>query len=122
MRSVLIDNKTHPLSQPLRIDVCESFFYRLRGFMFQSGVLKEGGLLIVQDSESRLDAAIHMFFVNFDLAVVWINRQNDVVDTCLARRWRPYYMPSHKAQMILEIHPSRLNEFWVGDCLSIEHA
>jgi len=121
MRSVLIDNKTHPLDKPLHIDVCDTFFYRLRGFMFQSGVSKEGGLLIIQGSESRLDAAIHMFFVNFDLAVVWINRHHDVVDTCLARHWRPFYMPSHKAQMILEIHPSRQHEFCAGDHLSIEH-
>jgi uncharacterized protein len=121
MRSVLINNKTNPLGQPLRIGVCDTFFYRLRGFMFQRAVSKKDGLLIVQSSESRLDAAIHMFFVNFDLAVVWINRQNDVVDTCLARRWRPFYMPSQKAQMILEIHPSRLSEFRPGDHLSIDH-
>lgn len=121
MRSVLINNINHPLSQPLRIDVCDTFFYRLRGFMFQPGVSEKGGLLIIQGSESRLDAAIHMFFVNFDLAVVWINRQKDVVDTCLARRWHPFYMPSHKAQMILEIHPSRLQEFCGGDRLSIEN-
>ncbi len=81
----------------------------------------EGGLLLVQDSESRLDAAIHMFFVNFDLAVVWINRHDEVVDICLAHRWRPFYMPSHKAQMILEIHPKRLHEFNAGDRLSIEY-
>jgi uncharacterized membrane protein (UPF0127 family) len=120
MQSVLIDNKTHPLSQPLRIQVCKSFFSRLRGFMFQAGVAKEGGLLFIQGSESRVDAAIHMLFVNFDLGVVWIDHHNDVVDTRLARRWRPFYMPSQKAKMFLEIHPSRLAEFSAGDHLSID--
>jgi uncharacterized protein len=121
MRSVLLENKTHPLSHPLHIDVCETFFYRLRGFMFQAGVANEGGLLIIQPHESRLDAAIHMFFVNFDLGVVWINQQNAVVDTCLARRWRPFYMPATKAKMILEINPGLLPEFSAGDTLIISH-
>jgi len=121
MRSVFIENNTHPFSSPIQVHFCESFYFRLRGFMFQKGVAQTGGLLIVQPAESRLDAAIHMFFVNFDLGVVWINHQNIVVDTCLARRWRPFYMPANKAKMILEIHPGRLTDFSTGDHLMIDH-
>jgi uncharacterized membrane protein (UPF0127 family) len=122
MRSVLINNKSHPQAAPLRVVVCESFYQRLRGFMFQSSISKDEGLLFIQKSESRIDSAIHMFFVNFDLTVVWINHQNKVVDICLARRWRPFYMPSHKAQMILEIHPGRIKDFCVGDQVSLLYA
>jgi len=121
MRSVLVNNQSRPLSEPLRINVCETFFSRLLGFMFHPPISKEQGLLFIQDSESRMDAAIHMFFVNFDLAVIWIDRQGGVVDTCLARRWRPFYMPARKAKMILEVHPCHLTEFTPGDGVSIQH-
>jgi uncharacterized membrane protein (UPF0127 family) len=56
-----------------------------------------------------------MLFVYMDLAVVWINSAHTVVDTVLARSWRPAYAPHQPARYILEIHPSRLNEFKIGD-------
>ncbi len=90
--------------------------------MFQKGVASNRGLVLVQSSDSRLDAAIHMFFVPFDLGVIWINRDNTIVDTCLAKSWRPFYMPARPAKYILEIHPDRLAEFQVGDQVTFDHA
>jgi uncharacterized membrane protein (UPF0127 family) len=85
--------------------------------MFQPGIAPQKGLILVQDRESQLDSAIHMFFCNFELAVIWINNRSQVVDTCLARRWRPFYMPAHPARYVLETHPDHLQEFMIGDQL-----
>lgn len=65
-----------------------------------------------------MDAAIHMFFCNFELGVVWINNRYQVVDTCLARRWRPFYMPAGPARYVLETHPDHLPDFQIGDQIS----
>ena len=83
--------------------------------MFRSRLAHEQGLLLVEARDSRLDTSIHMLFVFMDLAVIWINSENRVVDSVLARSWRPVYAPRQPAKYILEIHPDRLDEFKIGD-------
>jgi len=80
------------------------------------------GLLLVQGRESQLDAAIHMLFVWIDLAVVWINAANQVVDVKLARRWRLAYVPERPAVYVLELVAERLEDFKVGDRVRIEQS
>jgi uncharacterized membrane protein (UPF0127 family) len=122
MKIIRLENRNQPLPAPLQAIYCDSFLCRLRGLMFRSQLASEEGLLLVQGRDSRLDAAIHMLFVFMDLAVVWINSKNIVVDTVLARAWRPAYAPRQAAKYILEIHPSRLNEFKIGDHVEFQHA
>lgn len=83
--------------------------------MFTRSINPEHGLLLVQNRDSRLDAAIHMLFVPIDLAIVWINQNREVVDVCLARRWRLAYIPQRAACYVLEMHPQRLSDFNIGD-------
>ena len=45
----------------------------------------------MQNRESVIDLAIHMFAVRMDLAIIWISTALDVVDLRLARSWRPVY-------------------------------
>ena len=88
--------------------------------MFRSSLEHNEGLLLVEARDSRLDTSIHMLFVYMDLAVIWINSQNEVVDIVLARSWRPAYAPRQAARYILEIHPDRLNEFKIGDLVEFQ--
>jgi uncharacterized membrane protein (UPF0127 family) len=83
--------------------------------MFQSNLPADGGLLLVEAGDSRLDTAIHMLFVFMDLAIIWINSEQVVVDSVLARAWRLAYIPRRPARYTLEIHPDRLHEFHSGD-------
>jgi uncharacterized membrane protein (UPF0127 family) len=89
--------------------------------MFSPRIGTDEGLILIQDKESRLDAAIHMFFVGFDLGVIWLDNNLKVVDQVRARSWSPFYQPAHPARMILEIHPDRLPEFNIGDEIQLEH-
>ena len=118
MTSVVIANQTQSLTQPLTVAWCASFGSKLRGLMFRPSLGAEEGILMVQTSEDRVNAAIHMFFMQFDIAVIWLDRDMRVVDRCLARRWRPMYAPARPAKYILEIHPNRLQDFQVNDQLS----
>ncbi len=115
MTKIVIQNRNQPLASPLQAEWCESFLCRLRGLMFRSHLAPHQGLLLVQPRDSRLDSAIHMFFVFMDLAVIWIDSNLTVADTVLARAWRPVYLPRRAARYVLEIHPSRLHEFQPGD-------
>ena len=115
MKYVEVTNVTRPLARPLVVRYCSSFGCRLRGLMFHKPLRYNEGILLVEQRDRVIDAAIHMMFVSFDLAVVWINHHGEVVDTALALRWRPGYFPKRPAQYVLELTAARLAEFTVGD-------
>jgi uncharacterized membrane protein (UPF0127 family) len=122
MKTIQLENKTQPLPSSLNAVYCDSFLCRLRGLMFRSSLAADSGVLLVESRDSRLDTAIHMLFVFMDLAVIWINSDRVVVDSILARAWRPAYAPRQPARYILEIHPSRLKEFKIGDAVEFKNA
>jgi len=66
-----------------------------------------------------MDAAIHMFMMWMDLAVVWINSRNQVVDARLAYRWKSVIVPKSPAKFVLELPVERLHDFQIGDEIQI---
>jgi uncharacterized membrane protein (UPF0127 family) len=122
MKIIRLENTNQPLTAPLQAIYCDSFLCRLRGLMFRSSLPVNQGLLLVEGGDSRLNTSIHMLFVYIDLAVIWINSECTVVDSILARSWRPAYAPRKPARYILEIHPSRMNEFKIGDQVAFQDA
>ena len=111
MQHVIVENLHSPLISSLHAEYCASFLCRLRGFTFRRQIRHDEGLLRVYPRENRLDATIHMFFVFFDLAIVWINGQMRVVDVQYAHRWKSMIAPRTAAKYVLEISPQRLSEF-----------
>jgi len=110
----------HPDLPALQVRWCASFFSRLRGFTFRKDLALDEGLILVESRESRVDTSIHMLFVWTDLAVFWLDSDLRVVDKTLARAWRPFYAPARAARYTLEIHPSRLNDFEIGDQIVLQ--
>ena len=115
MRQVIVHNRSRPQAQLVKVRYCDTFLCRLRGLTFRRNLPLDEGLLLVQGRDSRLEAAIHMLGVWFDLAVVWINADMQVVDVCLARSWRIGYVPQRPASYVLELSPERLQDFRIGD-------
>jgi uncharacterized membrane protein (UPF0127 family) len=120
MAQVIIQNLTRPHAPPLTATYCVSFLCQLKGLTFRRAIGEQNGLLLVQTHDSKINAAIHMLFMRFSIAVVWINSQTMVVDTREAFPWQIALFPKRAARYILETHPDRLNDFQVGDRLSIE--
>jgi uncharacterized membrane protein (UPF0127 family) len=89
--------------------------------MFRERLDEGEALIIVEARDSRTTASIHMFFVPFSLAVVWINDAGRVVDKVLAEPWRPFYAPREPARYTLETHPEFLEKVVVGDELVFEN-
>ncbi len=120
MQHTRIENLTRPLSSPVIAGLCDSFWGKFKGLMFAPPIQTNEGLLFQDNGESRIDSSIHMLFMNFDIAVVWIDHEHRVVDAKLAKRWRPAYVPVAPAQYTLETHPDQLKNFQIGDVLSFE--
>jgi len=109
------ENETHGLTLVRRVRRADSFLTRLRGLTFRRQLGEDEGLLLVGRRESRADAAIHMFFVFFPIGVVWLDRENRVVDKVVARPFRPFYAPRGPAIGVLECQPDVLERVEIGD-------
>ncbi len=118
MKTVSLINQTSPTGK-IQIRVCESYFSRLRGLMFTKEIAPEGGIIMDEKIPSRMNAAIHMLFMNFDIAVIWLDRDLVVVDKVLAKPWALAYMPKKAARYVVELHPSRLDDFTDGDQIEL---
>ena len=120
MKYIHIVNQTHPTENPILAKYCQSFFCQLRGLMFTSDLPENSGVLLVQGTDSRVNASIHMMFMRIDLAVFWINSEFTVVEKVLARRWKLGYVPNSPARYVLETSVTSLNDFNIGDKVSFE--
>lgn len=100
-----------------RVRCCASFLCRLRGLTFRTSLGVDEGLLLIGRRESRVDTAIHMFFVFCPISAVWLDGKGYVVDARLARPFRPLYVPRAAAKDVLEGPPSLLDRVAVGDRL-----
>jgi len=95
----------------------DTFFKRWRGLMLRRRLDEGDGLLFTFRRENRSESAIHMFFVGFPIAAVWLDARGVVVDAKLAKPWRPYYAPARPARYLIEAPPSLLGRVAVGDRL-----
>ncbi len=119
---ITIENKNRHIEGVLRIKYCDSFLTQLRGFTFRPRLARDEGLVLVGTRDSRLDSSIHMLFVAFDLSVIWINSDMQVVDKVLAKSWRPAYFSKRPAKYVLEIHHERWGDFEIGDGVEFKDA
>ncbi len=99
---------------------CASYLCHLRGLQFTRRLPPGHGLLFVTGAEGRAHTSIHMFFVFYSIAVIWMDREGRVVDKKLARPWRPYYASSAPAQYYLEALPEVLERVQVGEVLTFD--
>ena len=120
-KTITIENKNRLIEGSLHIKYCDTFLTQLRGLTFRSQLTRDEGLLLVGGRDSRVDSSIHMLFVSFDLAVIWINSAMQVVDKVLAKSWRPAYFSRQPARYVLELHPSRWRDFEIGDTVEFKN-
>ena len=100
-----------------RVLRCDTFWKRGRGLMFRRALQEDEVLLFVERRASVAQTSIHMLFVFFPIAVVWLDGERRVVDKRLARPFRPYYAPRQPAQYYVEGQPALLERVSIGDRL-----
>ncbi|HEX7974645.1 MAG TPA: DUF192 domain-containing protein [Anaerolineales bacterium] len=94
---------------------CQSWLCKLRGFQFHRRLEPGEALILVEKEDTIAKSSIHMFFVFFPIAAIWINEQGRVTSAQLAKPWRPFYVSPAPARYVLEAAPSLLDKVSVGD-------
>lgn len=103
-----------------RVNLAIGFWDHFKGLQLVRHLPEEQGLLFVTNYEGRTHTAIHMFFMFFDIAVIWMDATGKVVDKKLAKAWRPAYAPAAPAKFFLEANVSLLDRVQVGDMLRFD--
>ena len=96
---------------------CSSRLCRLRGLQFRRNLKSGEALILVKDKDSIANTSIHMFFVFFPIAAIWINSKGKVTSAQLAKPWRPYYASPEPATYVLETSADFLAKVAIGDNL-----
>ena len=91
-KTIFHQEQNKPLIQQAKW--CNTFATKLQGFMFKKTLTPDEALVLVERSENRVNTAIHMLFMNFDLGVLWVNAAGQVVDKTHAKRWKLQYTPA----------------------------
>jgi uncharacterized membrane protein (UPF0127 family) len=99
----------------------ENFYFRLKGLMFKKEIAVNQAGLFINKNENIIDSSIHMLFMNFDIAVFWLDNTNTIVDKRIAKKWRLMYCPDVKSQKILETHTEIFDKLHIGEEIIIEN-
>jgi uncharacterized protein len=94
---------------------CSTRATRLRGLQYRRRLEPGEALILVKHKDSIFNSSIHMLWVFFPIAAVWINSQGRVTSAQLARPWRPYYASPEPARYVLEAAPDLLTRLKAGD-------
>ena len=116
----MLVNQTTGQVLATRLGLCDTFWSKLRGLMFRRELDPDEALVFCHARESIAETSIHMFFVPFPIAVIWLNAGRRVVDQVLAKPFRPYYASRVPAQYFVEGAPDLLARARVGDELAFE--
>jgi uncharacterized membrane protein (UPF0127 family) len=103
-----------------RVKWCATFGSKLRGLMFRRSIASDEGLVLAETRASIAATSIHMFFVPFDIAAIWLDENQRVVHKVLAKAWRPYYAAPKPAKYVLEGPPALLDRVTLGETLRFE--
>ena len=118
MEKQVLVNQTTGETLASQITFCDTFWLKFKGLMFRRSLDPDQAYVFVCPRESIAETTIHMFFVFFPIAVLWLDARKRVVDAVVARPFRPYYAPRQAAAYFVECVPGVLERVNVGDKLT----
>lgn len=115
MHSINISNPSS--NTTLHAFIADTFYSKLAGLMFRKSIPIDTCLILSERYESIINTSIHMLFMRFDIGVIWLSKDFTVVDKKFAKKWHLAYFSRLPAQHVIELHPTQLENFSIGDKL-----
>jgi uncharacterized membrane protein (UPF0127 family) len=116
IKSIKLSKSSLPLTV-VNVKYCDTFGSKLIGLMFSKELKPDQGIILVEDKETRVNTSIHMMFMNYDLTILWLDKELVIVDKVLARKWVPFYISKNPAKFVVELHRSKFSDYSIGDKL-----
>ena len=99
-------------TQMCQITIADTFFSRLIGLMFKKNIEKKTGLLI------RRCSSIHTFFMRFPIDVIYLDKNDVILDKETVKPWRLGKFVKH-ARHVLELPQGEKDNYTLGSKLEI---
>ncbi len=96
----------------------KTFFQKFVGLMFENEKKFDYGLIFFLESESKINATIHMLFVFFPIDVVYLNKNKKVVD--IVKNLKPFalsFTPKKASKYFVELPAGKAKNISIGDKL-----
>lgn len=106
-KKVIVDN----------VIIYDNFLMKFFGLRF-SKPLDNEAILFVSKKESKFNAIVDMFFVNFSLDVLWLDKDMEVVDKATLKPFQ-VRKPRQKAMHIIELEEGKGKDIKIGDKVEI---
>ena len=100
-----------------RATLRRSLWERSLGLMFRRAIDPDETMVFCLPRTGIREAGVHMLFVPFAIALIWLDEGCRVVEGVVARPWQVGYRPTVPSRYFVEAHPSRLNLVQEGDRL-----
>ena len=82
-----------------QLELCDTFWKKFIGLMFS----RPKNIVFVLDSETKIGAIIHMFFVFHSIDVYWLDPDLNIVDKRICLRPFRIAVPRKKAMYVVEL-------------------
>jgi len=103
-----------------KVKYADSIALQAKGLMFERKKNFDYALVFPFPRETRAGASIHMFFVFFPIAAVYLNSKMVVVDIAVLKPFALNYTPKKPAAYLIEMPVLAGKKIAVGDKLSIK--
>ncbi|MEM0360197.1 MAG: DUF192 domain-containing protein [Candidatus Diapherotrites archaeon] len=113
----MLRNKTRKAVIARKVRFANSFFLKLKGLMFEKRDCFDYALVFPFERETRFGASIHMLFVFFPIAAVYLNADKRVVDVAVLKPFTLNYTPKKPAKYLIELAQEKLELVRIGDLL-----
>ena len=87
------DEFTEPV---LFLKIQDTFIKRLLGLMFKSKAVQNEGAIFINNKTNIIDSTIHMLFMNFDIAVFWLDQEFKLLIKLLRGNGIQYMLPKNQ--------------------------
>jgi len=88
--------------------LCRIFFSKMLGLMFSAkSKIKNKAMIFIFDKEQKV--SIHMFFVFYNIDVLWLNKHKQVVEMKTLHPFNIYY-PKRIAKYIIELESGTIKK------------
>lgn len=103
-----------------QIEIADTNERKSQGLMYRRAIGRNAGMLFPYDAPVNLN--IWMKNTLIPLAVIWLDEQARVIDKKILQPCRtpdcPSFGPGQLSMYVLELHPSELDRFSIGDQLA----
>ena len=99
---------------------CQNFWCHFSGLMLRRSLPEDEGLLFVFRRQNVAETTIHMLFMFFSIAAVWIDNEGSCSGCQTRQTLAACLCPAKAARYLIEARPVVLERVKVGDRLTFD--